>query len=199
MHRTAHWPATAPPLDPVSGYLDIETTGLDARRHGVIAVGLFHAPNATPVVDQVFAEEPGEERALVAWTVEMVSSLERVVTYNGTRFDLPFLSARAARWRITWPPVVHEDLLMDARRWLRGRACSDGRLQTVLAHLNVPRHDGTTGAAVPILYRRWLREGEATVRDAVLNHNREDVVALPALAVALRRARPTTDGWTVVR
>jgi uncharacterized protein YprB with RNaseH-like and TPR domain len=87
-----------PPAIPARIYgLDIETDtatdGLDPRRSRVLAVAV-----ATPSGEEVFlAERPEDEAALLRSLDDHLASLTSGVlaTWNGGRFDLPFLATRA--------------------------------------------------------------------------------------------------------
>jgi uncharacterized protein YprB with RNaseH-like and TPR domain/predicted nuclease with RNAse H fold/adenylate kinase family enzyme len=83
-------------------FLDIETTGLSFDLHYITVVGALYEGRFY----QWTWPEPLDELA------ELVRSAPLVVTFNGKRFDLPFLQAKAA----TIPaPKAHIDLLYIVR------------------------------------------------------------------------------------
>lgn len=92
--------APPPPSEAVGIYgLDIETDtatdGLDPRRSRVLAVAVSTASG-----EEVFlAEGPADEAALLRSLDDHLAALRPGVlaTWNGGRFDLPFLAARAHR------------------------------------------------------------------------------------------------------
>jgi hypothetical protein len=108
------------------------------------------------------------------------------VTFNGKAFDLPLLSTRAALARRPSPhaALVHCDLLHAARRLWRGGAgdCRLGALERRI--LGVRRAHDVGGRDVPDLYLDYLRHGSAAGIDAVLRHNRADIVSLALLTAA---------------
>lgn len=175
-------------------YLDIETTGLSIGRNRVITVGVYYFQDGCSCGEQWYADVLSEEPCLIAMAASRVVGFPAVVTYNGNRFDMPFLETRAARTGVLWPRVAHLDLLPRVLRDdVRLGLASDHRLQTVLRAVGVDR-DHTSGAEVPSVYRRWLKSGDTNDRRWILQHNREDLTGLPTILTAL-----TTGGRGNVR
>ena len=92
--------------------LDIETDtavdGLDPSRSAVVAVAFWGGPVGTPDeragghVEEVVeapGTEPDDERALLTRVDRLLADLPPgvIVTWNGRRFDLPFIDERARR------------------------------------------------------------------------------------------------------
>lgn len=127
-----------------------------------------------------------------------------VVTYNGRGFDLPVMETRYLMHRLASPLAAldHLDLLFAARRlWRRrlARAGSDRRALlsgvvpeagdrascalTVLEEdvLGLVREGDVPGWEIPGRYFAYTRTGDASALEAVLEHNRLDLVSLGAL------------------
>lgn len=49
---------------------------------------------------QFFSDIPGDEAEIVRATIEILSNVDIIVTYNGKSFDIPFLKTRAAKFGI---------------------------------------------------------------------------------------------------
>ena len=49
---------------------------------------------------QFFSDIPGDEAEIVRATIEILSHVDIIVTYNGKSFDIPFLKTRAAKFGI---------------------------------------------------------------------------------------------------
>ncbi|HSK08765.1 MAG TPA: ribonuclease H-like domain-containing protein [Vicinamibacterales bacterium] len=133
-----------------------------------------------------------------------------VVTYNGRSFDLPVMETRYVLHRLVSPfaALQHLDLLFPARRlWQRRlvRAGSDRRaalsgLQpdpgsrascalTVLEEdiLGFTREGDVPGWEIPGRYFAYTRSGDAQALEAVLEHNRLDLISLGALTGVVAR------------
>jgi hypothetical protein len=131
------------------------------------------------------------------------------VTYNGKSFDLPLIDTRYLMHRQTSPfnGLPHLDLLFPARRLWRRRLVRDGsNRRTLLAGglvsrdddhascaltvleedvLGLVREDDVPGWEIPARYFAYARTGDARGLEAVLEHNRLDLVSLGALTAVV--------------
>jgi len=102
-----------------------------------------------------------------------------MITFNGKSFDAPMLVGRYNLHRLVDPlPAGHVDLLHPSRRiWSRrlGRTTL-GALEARI--LGVTRQNDLPGAEIPALYFDYLRGGSPDAMEAVLSHNRDDLVAM---------------------
>jgi hypothetical protein len=173
-----------PALNPHPGavaYIDTETTGLG----GGAGTFAFAAAVARPIdcglrLAQVFLPQPGLEAAFLHRLHEELDAAEAVATFNGSSFDLPLLRTRWVMARmpglLASPP--HVDLLTLVRALYRHRleSCT---LRTVEERLlGYEREDPIAGVMVPDAYFDFLHQGSSTMLDAVLEHNRLDVISL---------------------
>src|SRR5512136_448345 len=97
-----HWRAW-PEFRNGVGYLDIETTGLDIGRDAVTVVGLYDGRRKRSFVKGVNLED-------------LPAAMEEVrllVTFNGSRFDVPFLRRAFPRMRLD---QLHLDLMNPLHR-----------------------------------------------------------------------------------
>src|SRR6267143_1160903 len=173
-----------PDLDPHPGsiaYLDTETTGL-AGGSGTYA---FAAAVARPLdcglrLAQLFLPQPGLEAAFLHRLHEELEAAEGVASFNGSSFDLPLLRTRWVMARmpgmLASPP--HLDLLTLVRALYRHRLenCTLRMVEERL--LGYERDDPIAGALVPDAYFDFLHRGLSSMLDAVLEHNRLDVISL---------------------
>jgi uncharacterized protein YprB with RNaseH-like and TPR domain len=191
-------PEGALPPGPVA-YLDIESTGLSPQQAGLTLVGLVFAEGGVRVLEQYFVDHAAEEAAVLKEAARRLRGFSGVVTYNGARFDLPFLAIRAEICRVPWPPLQTYDLLQVAFAWQRQyKLLPNCRLQTVMAHFRLGRVDQTSGLEMVEAYRRWLQTGNPADRDLILDHNAEDLLLLPDL-VPLLKSPPARGGIARVR
>jgi uncharacterized protein YprB with RNaseH-like and TPR domain len=145
-------------------FLDVETTGLGVHDE-LTVVGIWQAGKM-----RQFVRGRDLRELLKVWR-----KIEVMVTFNGTRFDLPVL-ARA--FGLTCLPP-HIDLLQEARVY--GHA---GGLKTVERSLGIPRlpeEEGDGEVAVG-LWRRHAEEGDVESLSRLLRYNAGDVFSLIELA-----------------
>ena len=173
-------------------FIDTETTGLSAGA-GTMAfvVGLGYFVEDKFAVRQYFLRDPGDEPAMIEALAYLLPQFEALVSFNGHTFDLPILENRFILARVA-PPTVgvpHLDLLGPSRRVWR-HALSSCRLSALERDvLGVLREqDDVPGGVIPLLYRDFLRTGDARDMKRVLYHNAVDILSLVTHATRLCRS-----------
>ena len=167
-------------------FLDTETTGLHGGAGTVaflVGIGAFTDDGFT--VRQYLMRDYPEEPAMLAAVEEAVAGAGAVVTYNGKSFDVPLMRDRFAMQRRRWPldQVPHVDLLHMVRRLWRERLAECSLASVERRLLGFERTNDLPGALVPEQYFRALREQNPDLLDDILDHNRNDILSLAALAV----------------
>ncbi len=182
--------ADAPPpgLDGVC-VIDLETTGL-AGGAGTQAflVGCARIDGDAIVVRQFLAPGFEYERAQLATLADWMCDRTHLITFNGRTFDLPLLEMRFSFNRLAWPwpHLPHLDALHPARRFWRERgavaglevedaSCSLGVLEKRLCGLH--RVGDVPGFEIPARFFQFARDGRAEPLEAVLEHNRLDLIS----------------------
>ena len=173
-----------PSLDPHPGavaYLDTETTGLN----GGAGTYVFAAAVARPIdcglrLAQLFLPQPGLEAAFLHRLREELDAADGLASFNGASFDLPVLRTRwvMARMPGELASLPHVDLLTLVRALYRHRieSCTLRLVEERL--LGYERDDPVAGALVPDVYFSYLQRGSSPMLEAVLEHNRLDVISL---------------------
>jgi hypothetical protein len=149
-----------------AAFLDIETTGLYPGCSAVTTIALYDG-NTIRTYVQGFNLERFEED---------VARYRLLITYNGSRFDLPFLET-ALRMRF---PQLHIDL-----RWVLKSLGYRGGLKSCERQLGIHRDelDGVDGFFAVHLWREYEESGCPSALDTLLAYNIEDVVNLEKLMV----------------
>jgi uncharacterized protein YprB with RNaseH-like and TPR domain len=147
-------------------YLDIETTGWSLGRHAITVVGVYDGRRKRSFVQGVNLEDLP--------TVARRAKL--LVTFNGSRFDLPFLRKAFPRFGMD---RIHIDLLHPLRR-----LGFEGGLKSIEAEMGISRSDETTGLRGFDAIRLWhaYERGDDDALDLLLAYNLEDAVNLESLA-----------------
>jgi len=173
-----------PRLDPHPGavaYLDTETTGLN----GGAGTYVFAAAVARPIdcglrLAQLFLPQPGVEAAFLHRLRDELDAADGLASFNGGSFDLPVLRTRwvMARMPGELASLPHVDLLTLVRALYRHRmqSCTLRIVEERL--LGYERDDPIAGALVPDAYFAYLQRGSSPMLEAVLEHNRLDVISL---------------------
>ena len=165
-----HW-RLYPEFARETAFLDIETTSLSPYE-GIVTVVGVHGGGAT--------------RSFVAGDnlEELPAYLRRfpiLATFNGRRFDVPFL---VAAFPYLAPPPVHIDL-----RFLFYRLGIAGGLKRIEGRLGIGERTGVEGVNGLDAVRLWqrYRRGDRPALDTLVRYNRADTVNLePLLDHAVR-------------
>jgi uncharacterized protein YprB with RNaseH-like and TPR domain len=168
-------------------FVDTETTGLAGGAGTVVfLVGLARWQQGSLAVRQLlmtrFCGEAAMLEAANAWARQA-----GFVSYNGKRFDIPLLSARACLAGVPdiWSEREHLDLLYGVRRAFASR-WPDCRLSTLEQRLlALQRHDDLPGSQAPAAWLDYLRQGDGRRLAAIIKHNRQDLVSLAMASVKL--------------
>lgn len=171
-------------------FLDIETMGLFQRP--IILIGVACVRDGRIQVSQYLARDIPEEPAAICGAISHLGRNTALVTYNGRCFDVPYISERAAYYRIAADlSRPNFDMLFFARRLYR-RQLPDCRLSTLEQHLlRTGRANDVPSALVPEFYETYLRTGNPGPLAPILEHNRQDLVTLANLFFLL-----STEWWS---
>jgi hypothetical protein len=125
---------------------------------------------------------PAEELPLLEALAERVERADLLVSYNGKAFDLPLLNGRMVmNRRAKLPDRAHLDLLHVGRRLHKTRlgACRLISLESDV--LGFVRGPDIAGIDIAPRYAHFLRSGDDSVLEQVIEHNAWDVVSMAAL------------------
>ena len=190
-----------PSAEGISGrllFLDLETTGLfGGAGTQAFLVGCAAIDGDAIRIRQFLLPGFEHERAVLNELQAWATDHGALCTYNGRTFDVPLIETRFMFHRVPCPldGVPHLDMLHAARRLWRQRpltigtpdpddsSCSLAVLEKHLAGLH--RIGDVPGYEIPSRFFRFVRDGDARPLEAVLEHNRLDLISL---AVVLARA-----------
>ena len=157
---------------PVDAYLDIETTGLCSFYDEITVIGICLANSTEKRLVQLVGIDATGDNLL-----RTLRCVDTIYTYNGSRFDLPFINFRLGV--NLKDHFHHRDLMHDC--W---RNNLYGGFKAVERQLNIPRRlRGITGAEAVVLWWRYQIGRDKKALDLLLEYNKEDVVNL----ITLRR------------
>ena len=193
-------PSAGPLLQDLDGLcvVDLETTGL-AGGAGTQAflVGCARIDGDGIYIRQFLSPGFEHERAQLHLVSEWMRDRTQLLTFNGRTFDVPLLEMRFSYHRLAWPwgALPHLDALHPARRFWRDRSelagpdpdessCTLGVLERRLSGLH--RVGDVPGFEIPSRYFQFARDGRPEPLEAVLEHNRLDL--LSTLLVCARGA-----------
>ena len=151
-------------------YLDIETTGLCSFYDEITVLGVCLANDSGNRLVQLVGGDVTRTNLL-----RTLRCVDTIYTYNGSRFDLPFINSRLmVKLR---DHFHHRDLMHDC--W---RNNLYGGFKEVERKLGIPRRlRGIGGAEAVILWWRYQFHRDKKALDLLLEYNKEDVINLITL------------------
>jgi|WetSurMetagenome_2_1015567.scaffolds.fasta_scaffold55310_4 uncharacterized protein len=168
---------------PLEAYLDIETTGLSPGHSQITVVGIYlHNGDQGRLVQLVGSDVTADN------LLETLAEVDTINTYNGSRFDLPFILAchrvdLSSRFR-------HCDLMYHC--W---RNNLYGGLKSVERQLGINRNlKEVNGLEAVRLWWRYINDYDKQALATLLEYNREDVVNLRVLKQKLLPDREKVNG-----
>ena len=151
-------------------YLDIETTGLRPAECELTVIGIYRENGTDDEVIQMVGDEISRSKLVAA--LENTSSL---YTYNGSRFDLPFINTKLGI-DLT-EHCEHEDLMYAC--W---KQKLKGGLKSVERQLGIQRQLTDVDGLMAIqLWYEYVDQGNENSLAKLLKYNEEDVVNLRTL------------------
>lgn len=154
----------------LEAYLDIETTGLSQIYADITVIGIYVTDGSYHKFISMFGEEVTRDNLLGA-----LQGVGILYTYNGSRFDLPFINS-SLDVDLT-KEFKHRDLMLDC--W---RNNLYGGLKAVEIQLGINRQlKGIDGLEAVRLWWRYRNSNDQDALTRLLKYNQEDVVNLKTL------------------
>jgi len=159
---------------PHDAYLDIETTGLSYVYDTLTVVGVYLDDGEESDIVQLVGDEATQDKIVAA-----LEGVGTIFTYNGSRFDLPFLEAYLGVDLERLYP--HHDLMYDC--W---RNNLYGGLKSVEQQLGIGRRlKGINGLDAVRLWWKYRNDEDREALSTLLQYNSEDLTNLKTLRQVL--------------
>lgn len=176
-------PDTAPLTEKI-GMLDIESTGLQANWGFMVSWCIKEY--GKPIIHEGLVtrkeiQSNQQDKRIIQSCVEEMKKYDRLVTWYGSGFDLPYIRTRAIFHGIDFPryrDIYHTDLYYIARNKLKLHRY---HLKTVCEFFDIP------SKMHPMTPKLWAKipMGDKETLLTILEHNREDVNSTDAVFDAL--------------
>ena len=163
-------------------YLDIETTGLKRNSDYAWVIGAAFVQEDKIESKQIFTKSKDDEKESLLYLNELLKNKQRIVTFNGNIFDIPFLNERAAAYGVTlnFPQEQYDlyELIRKHNKFLMIRRIN---LKTAEKFMRIERNDPLAGKETLTLYKTYVETGYDYLKKSLLNHNYYDIKNLPPL------------------
>ena len=154
----------------VEAFLDIETTGLSPLYSEITVIGIHICKGKETSFVQLVGRDITPESIL-----EALEGVHIIHTYNGSRFDLPFIKRKLG---INLEEIYsHRDLMYDC--WNNNLR---GGFKSVERQLGIDRNlQGINGYDAVRLWWRYIDAFDLDALNTLLQYNKEDVLNLKVL------------------
>lgn len=152
-------------------FLDIETSSLDADSGMVVAIG-YAKDNGIPKT--LFVKSFKDESSIISEVFKLIKD-KKIVTFNGSRFDVPFLTARGLKYDLYFPKIEMVDLYCWAKKYLR---LQSRRFHDICLFYDIP-HQEISGKEVNELFIKAM-SGRQKAKQRIIDHLKQDIEAMQA-------------------
>jgi len=159
-----HW-RTYPLFSESVAFVDIETTGLSQRRDRITVIGIYDGRESKTYVKNINLDD----------IVDEFSKYRLLVSFNGARFDIPFIKSE-------FPEIEFKQLHIDLVYPLR-RIGYKGGLKNIEKILGISRSEDTEGMTGFDAVRLWKQyeRGDKDALAKIIKYNKEDIVNLKTI------------------
>ncbi len=166
-------------LEEKIGFFDIESSNLSSDFGTVLCYAISHKDGviSNAVTPKEIKEGTYDERLLTNLCQDL-KKFDRVITWYGYKFDIPFVRSRAILHKLDFPlykEVYHTDAYMKAKVLIR--TLHSKRLGVVASFYGIKAKEHPLNPTI------WLRclSGDQEALDFVQTHCNEDVCSLEAV------------------
>lgn len=172
-------------------FLDIETTGFSPSKSRLYLIGTAYAanqrgsggPQAQLVTQQFFAETPEEESILLSELNTLLQRFDTIITFNGSKFDLPFLEGCCKRLgcKLVYNNKNYVDLYQLSCAYQNIFRLRNYQQKTVETFLGSSRKDTFSGGDLIQVYKKYVKQPDESLLHLLLLHNYEDLIGMACL------------------
>ena len=164
-------------------FIDIETTGLSPRTSDIYMIGLGYYDDGFWHILQLFAENASEEAKILKIYSQNFSDHSKVLSFNGDKFDLPFLKNKLAKHNISDP--LENATSIDFHKVLRPYqdqlGLIDCKQKTIEMYLGITRKNNYDSKSLIPIYNSYKKAVAREPLEILFLHNYEDVKGMFSL------------------
>lgn len=165
-------------------FFDIETTGLSARGSFLYLIGAAYYQQGCWRLSQWFNDDGESEAAILQEFLGFASGFQRLIHYNGSGFDLPYIRQRCEHFHIpcTLPQLLQVDLYKIVRGCRDLLGLSGLKQKDVEDFFHISRREFQPGGDLIRTYYLYLKLQDTKREQLLLLHNEDDVSGLLSIS-----------------
>ncbi|WP_029230711.1 ribonuclease H-like domain-containing protein [Butyrivibrio sp. VCB2006] len=169
-------------------FMDIETTGLSAKTSDLYLIGVSYFQGNTWHIVQFMAESLEHEKEILLNFQNLIKSFKYVITFNGNRFDIPFLQDKLSKYELpdSFSKIQSFDLYKQILPYKLQLGLPDCKQKTIELYLGIDREDKYDGGKLIPVYKEFVETKDPDKLRLLLLHNLEDVKGMFGLLPMLR-------------
>lgn len=179
---------------------DIETTGLSKKNHQIYLIGCAHRTDNEICIHQFFAEDETEEPQIILAFLSFAGKYHKLITFNGKRFDVPFLLEKCTNHNIDPAlfPQKHLDIYLECKK-IKSLLCLNSYKQkSIEEFLGINRDDPYDGGQLISVYKDFVKCRDSHLLELLLLHNYEDVAGMVEILPILSYSSILSGTATVI-
>lgn len=160
-------------------FIDIETTGFNRNRNMIYLIGIqyYDKERQLWILKQLFAEDFNEEKVLLLELSKLLPLYDKIVTYNGELFDIPFINHRLSLLEIPYSLEITKSMdiykvVKKSRSYLN---LENLKLKTLERYLGLYRDDLYTGKDCIDFYLNYIDSRDEVLFNKIMQHNYDDL------------------------
>lgn len=170
-------------LDPGSVFFDIETTGFSRQTARIYLIGTLEIKEDSNIFRQYLTETQADEKVLLKKFLDQIKNKDKLISFNGDSFDLPFIKARCDKYKIDCK-ILDNLQSLDLYKEIKAKSLfvnlENYKLKTIERYMGIYREDLFSGGDLISLYYEY-ENGDKNLENILLLHNEEDILNMPNL------------------
>ena len=156
---------------------DIETTGLSRTKDFMYMFGICEKKEKELIYSQYYIEDEDEEKELILKVKELLNS-KKVISYNGDRFDFPFIRKKMEKYNITKFNFENIDLYRQFQKLNYFLDEPSLKAINLGKRLGLDVHDHVTQQEMPKIYKMYQELKDKEILSKLIYHNYIDLKVL---------------------
>ncbi|MFU0826895.1 MAG: RNase-H-2 domain-containing protein [Lachnoclostridium sp.] len=139
-------------------FFDIETTGFSSNTSYLYLIGCMYYKDKDWQVTQWLADDLNSEPQILEAFFQVVKSFKRLIHYNGTGFDIPFIQQKCKKYNLnfSFDQIESYDIYKKIQKIKRVLPLSNYKLKTIEKFLGIKRTDTFSGEDLIQIYANYL-------------------------------------------